>query len=70
MRDSRFKVFVCMAKMNDGIWYPMPHWAAHNNKKYAAQALRKYLNANSLWIRPSGKFTKKIRFDEYFPKKS
>ena len=70
-QDSAFRVWVCQARMKDGIWYPIPYWGAGNTRIEAARAVRKHIGVNNpIWVNSNGKFTERIRFREYFEKVS
>jgi hypothetical protein len=69
--DSRYNVWICEAKMSDGIWYPMPNWGASDRRETAKlNSFNEFLKNNINWAmnKEKTKPSNKIRFRKYIKK--
>ncbi len=68
IKDSRYNVWVCEAKMLDGTWFPMPRWGAGDTRAQAMEATLCYCNLEVVrWAmnKDRTKLSRRIRFRNY-----
>ena len=48
IKDSRYNVWICEAKMSDGNWYPEPEWGASNKRRETISKAIRYFEDNGM----------------------